>query len=80
MAPLVSSRATHSASRLAIVPDEVRWPSAGAGTPSIARSCSTASRSIWAVAGPPSSAWLLGFSSIAVAYAAQATGAGGLSI
>jgi len=41
---------------------------------------STASRSIAAVAGPPSSAWLFGLSSIAVAYAAHATGAGGLSI
>ena len=43
-------------------------------------SCATASRSISAVAGPPSSAWLFGLSSIAVAYAAQATAAGGLSI
>ena len=80
MVPGASSRATHSASRLAIVPDEVRCPRCGAATPSIPASASTASRSMAAVAGPPSSAWLLGLSSIVVAYAAHATGAGGLSI
>ena len=44
------------------------------------RQAATASRSIAAVAGPPSSAWLFGFSSIAAAYAAHATGWGGFSI
>src|SRR3982750_3588120 len=63
-----SSRATHSASRFATVPDAVRWPRC-CGRPNIAAICATASFSISAVAGPPSSAWLFGLSSIAVAYA-----------
>ena len=45
-----------------------------------AASAATTSCSISAVAGPPSRAWLLGFSSIVIAYAAHATGCGGLSI
>jgi hypothetical protein len=51
---------------LAIVPDAVRWPR-WRSSPNIAASCATASFSISAVAGPPSSAWLFGFRSIAVA-------------
>ena len=61
------------------MPDAVRWPRC-CGSPNIAASCATASFSSSAVAGPPSSAWLFGLSSIAVAYAAQAIAAGGLSI
>ncbi len=74
-----SSRATQSASRLAIVPDAERCPRCSP-SPNIAASSATASRSIAAVAGPPSSAWLLGLSAIAVAYAAHATACGGFSI
>jgi hypothetical protein len=65
---------------LAIVPEDVRWPSASAGSPNIRARSRTTSFSSSLVAGPPSSAWLFGFSSIAAAYAAAATGCGGLSI
>ena len=63
--PGCSSRATYSASRLAIVPLLVRWPRCWP-YPNIAASCATTSFSIRDVAGPPSSAWLFGLISIAV--------------
>jgi hypothetical protein len=78
--PGASSRATHSASRFAIVPLAVRWPSVSAGRPNIAARSRTTSFSISLVAGPPSSAWLFVLTSIAATYAAAATGCGGLSI
>ena len=46
----------------------------------MAASTATASRSIAAVAGPPSRAWLLGLTSIAARWAAIAAGWGGFSI
>ena len=60
-----TSRAIHSASRLAIVPLEVRWPRPGEGSPNMTRSWSTTSTSSPLAPGPPSSAWLLGLTSIA---------------
>ncbi len=48
-----------------MVPLEVRWPRC-CGRPNIVASRATTSFSIAAVAGPPSSAWLLGLTSIAV--------------
>jgi hypothetical protein len=48
-----------------MVPLLVRWPRC-AVKPNIAASSATTSFSIRAVAGPPSSAWLLGLISIAL--------------
>ena len=47
-----TSRATHSASRLAIVPLEVRWPRPGEGSPNMTRSWSTTSTSSPLAPGP----------------------------
>ena len=48
-----------------MVPLVVRWPR-WLPSPNMVASCAVTSRSIRAVAGPPSSAWLFGLISIAV--------------
>src|SRR5437899_1731307 len=58
-----------------MVPDAARCPRC-VPSPNIAARSATTSRSIAAVAGPPSSAWLFGFSSIGRAVARAFAAAG----
>ena len=71
--------ATHSASRFAIVPPDVRCPRYSVH-PNIPAISATASISMAELARPPSRAWLFGLIVIASAYAARATGCGGFNI
>ena len=77
--PGASWPAIHNASRLAMVPLEVRCPrySVHPNMPAMPR---TASISISELARPPSRAWLFGLIHVASAYAARAIGCGGFSI